>query len=628
MSKKLIGTTGLLIILVLLISINMVSNATLRGAKVDLTEGKLYTLTQGTKNILKALDEPITLRFYYSEKLASNNPAISDYGKRVGELLQEYAVISGGKVKLDVIDPEPFSEAEEKAVRAGMQGAPLSRSERLYFGLEGTNSTDGKQTIPFFMPDKEEFLEYDVTSLIYGLAHPEKKKLTIVTGLPIDGGGDPMARMMGQDSGSEPWYLYQQLQQSYDVRKVELTANEIPKDTDVLLVIHPKDMLDAMKYSIDQYVLGGGKAIIFTDPVAEVDKGTPNPNNPMQAMMQPKNSNLPELFKAWGIEMVEGKIAADRKRAVEVTAGSQNRPEVVPFVFYQSVDKEGINREEYTTSQLETITLGMPGVLKKLADGKTDVIPLIETSTDAAEMDASKGQMFPNPKEILSEFKSEDKKLMMAARITGKVSTAYPDGPKEGAKSESHLSESKEPINVIVVADVDMLTDRFWVQVQNFFGQKIARLTANNADMVVNFIDFFGGSKDLISIRGRGKFQRPFSLVAKLEEEARDKSSSKIKELEDKLKETETKLQELQSKKPDGNNRLIVSDEQQKEIEKFELQQIEANRELRRVQLSLRQDIEKLGQWLKFVNIGLIPILVGIFAVGLGTAKSRRRRRK
>ncbi|HMX63451.1 MAG TPA: GldG family protein, partial [Candidatus Sumerlaeota bacterium] len=252
MNKKLVGTTGLIIVAVLLLSINMISDVALRGAKKDLTEGKIYTLTQGTRNILKSLDEPIKLRFYFSEKLTNNNPGISDYGKRVRELLQEYQQIAGSKLSLEIFDPEPFSEAEEKAVRAGLQGVPVSLSERMYFGLEGVNSTDGKQTIAIFQPDKEEFLEYDITSLIYNLAHPEKKKLTIVSALPIDGSGNEMARMMGQDTGGDPWYIYTQLQELYKVTKLPATAKELPKETDVLLVIHPKDISEELKYSIDQ----------------------------------------------------------------------------------------------------------------------------------------------------------------------------------------------------------------------------------------------------------------------------------------------------------------------------------------------------------------------------------------
>lgn len=630
MNKKLVGTTGLIIVAVLLLSINMISDVALRGAKKDLTEGKIYTLTQGTRNILKSLDEPIKLRFYFSEKLTNNNPGISDYGKRVRELLQEYQQIAGNKLSLEIFDPEPFSEAEEKAVRAGLQGVPVSLSERMYFGLEGVNSTDGKQTIAIFQPDKEEFLEYDITSLIYNLAHPEKKKLTIVSALPIDGSGNEMARMMGQDTGGDPWYIYTQLQELYKVTKLPATAKELPKETDVLLVIHPKDISEELKYSIDQYVLHGGKALIFVDPLAEMDKGAPNPNNPMQAMMAPKASDLPELFKKWGIALEEGKILADKKNAVTVTAGSQSRPDIVPFVLYQSLEGDCIDKKEYATSQLQTINVGMVGVLKKLDDAKTEITPILQSSNETELLETSAGQMFPDPRKLLSEFKSDsdNKPRMIAAHITGKVSTAYPNGPAGGAKAANHIAESESPIDVVVFADTDMLADRFWVQVQRFFGQQLARPISNNADMLVNFIDFYGGSKDLISIRGRAKFQRPFTLIEKMESDARERSSAKMKELEEKLKNAETKLQELQAKKPaEGSSRLTLSSEEQAEIEKFRVEQIETNRALRKEQHGLRDDVEKLSMKLKFLNMGLIPIFVGVFAVGLGAFKGRRRRK-
>lgn len=629
MPKKLLGTAGLLILLVILVSVNMISNAALKGVKADLTEGKLFTVTQGTKNILRNLPDPITLRYYFSEKLTNNNPQVADYGKRVREFLQEYERTAGGKIKLEIIDPEPFSEEEEQAVRAGMQGLPISISERVYFGLEGINSVEGRRTIPVFMPDKEEFLEYDVTSLVYDLAHPARKKLTILTGLPMAGGeSDPIARAMGQAKDDDPWFLYTQLQDQYDVSMMELTATAIPEGTNVLMVVHPKDLSAQTKYAIDQYVLGGGKAIVFVDPLCEDDRAPANPNNPLQAMMAPKNSNVPELLKAWGLELEDGKVAADRKRAVAVSVGQQNRPEIVNFILYMSLQEENISRTEYISSQLQTINLGIPGILRKLDDAKTEITPLIETTTDSEELDAQKAQLFPDPKQLLKDFIPGGKKLMLAAKVSGKVATAFPDGPEGGEKAENHLSESKEPINVIVVADVDMLTDRFWVQVQRFFGQRIANLISNNADFAINSIDFLSGSEDLISIRGRSKFQRPFTLVKKIEEDARQKSASKIKELEDKVEETNKKLSELQAQKPEGSSRLITTKEQQEELEKFQLQKLETSRELRRVQLSLRKDIEQLGYKLKFINIGLIPVLVGVFAVALGAFKVRRRRRR
>ncbi|MCC6546933.1 Gldg family protein [Candidatus Sumerlaeota bacterium] len=632
MHKKLVGLTGLIIVAVLLLSVNMISNVALRGKKLDMTENKLYTLTDGTRNILKSLQEPITLRFYFSEKLMNNEPVIMDHGKRVREMLEEYQQIAGGKLMLEIYDPEPFSDAEEKAVRAGIQGLPISQTENMYFGMEGVNSTDGRQVIPFFSPepDKAQFLEYDVTSLIYNLAHPEKRKLTIVTSLPIDGSGNAMARMMGQQDGGDPWYIYTQLQQLYDVTKVEATATKLPEKTDVLVVIHPKDASAEMKYAIDNYVLHGGRAIIYVDPLAESDKGTPNPNNPMQAMMQPKASDLPESFKQWGIELEEGKILADRANAIQVNGGSQNRPEIVDFVLYQSLKDDSINKTEYATSQLKSINVGMTGVFKKLDGAKTEITPILQSSEDTQLLDASAGQMFPQPGKLLSDFKpdSDHKRRIIAARITGKVSAAFPDGPKGGTKAANHLTESEVPIDVVVVADTDMLADRFWVQVQKFFGQQMASKISNNADMLVNFIDFYGGSKDLISIRGREGFQRPFKLIEEMEKDAGKRSEAKMKELEDKLKEAETKLQELQTQKPaEGSSRLTLSSEQQAEIEKFRVEQIKTSRELRQQQHSLRDDVEKLVTKLKFINIALIPLLVGIFAVILGMLKGRRRRK-
>lgn len=634
MSKKLAGTTGLLIALAFLIGINIISNATMSGTKVDLTENKLYTLTEGSRNIVRGLDEPITLRLFYSEKLAAANPGLKNYATRVQDLLREYESESKGKLDFQIIDPQPFSEEEEMAVRAGIQGIPLPSNDRIYFGLQGVNTTEGKETIPFLTPEREQFLQYDVSEMIYNLANPEQRKLVILTNLPIDGDQDPMAAMMGQQSGGEPWIIYDELRQLYAVEVLKLNTTEIPEDTDVLMVVHPKDASAELKYAIDQYVLAGGKAIVFVDPLCEADQPPPNPQNPLQSMSAPKNSDLPELMEQWGLSLADG-VVADRANAQQVMVGSRSQPEVVDYVLYLGLTEDDLNREEYVTSQLETINLITAGALE--AEEKADLTHtwLLRTSEQTEMIETSKAQMFPQPKELLQDFKSQDKREWLAVKVSGNVQTAYPEGPpstgedeEEASIPEGHLSESAGKANVIVVSDCDILTDRTWVQVQNIFGSRLPFPMANNGQFVVNLVDHLSGSNDLISIRGRGKFRRPFTVVNEMVADAQDASSEKIKELQTELEETRQRLRELQSQAPEGGEAMITSSKLQKEIEQFRVKEVETQRELRRLERSLRQDVEKLGATLKFINIGLIPLLVGIIAVGLGAFRISRRRRR
>lgn len=626
MSRKLLGTTGLLIVFVILISVNMLSNVLFKSSRVDMTEGKLYTLSDGTRNIVRGVEEPIKLRFFFSEKATAGIPSLKSYATRVRELLEEYAQQSGGKIQLEVIDPVPFTEEEDQAVAAGMQGAPISQGENAYFGLEGTNSTDGKQTIPFFSNDRAQFLEYDVSALIHNLNNPKKSKIAIVTPLPINGDDNPMSRMGGQE-GKDPWVIVQQLREQYDVEVVKPDAKELPKDTDVLMVIHPKNFSQDLQYAIDQHIASGKSTMLFVDPKAETDQPPQDPSNPMASMFAPKNSDLPEILKNLGLELEKGKIAADRSLAQKVTINQTSRPETVPYVLYINLREGSINRDEVPTGQLRDVNVASAGILKRAEDVAMKITPIFETTKDAQALEASEADVFPDPKKLYTNFKSGDEKLMIAALAKGKYKTAFPKGPEGGNKADNHIDESKNDVNVLVVADTDLLTDRFWVQVQRFMGQKMLLPMASNGDFVINFADYFGGSSDLISIRGRGKFNRPFTKVQKLEEEASKRFASKEKELQDKLDETEKKLTELQSNRADANNTRFLTPEQKEELEKFEKDRLDVRKELRGVKAQLRDDVEALGTKLKFLNIGLIPLLVGLLAVAMGWRRVRRRRR-
>jgi ABC-type uncharacterized transport system involved in gliding motility auxiliary subunit len=633
MNKGILTSTSLIIAVVLLLAVNIVSNAVFKSTRVDLTENHLYTLSQGSKNILKTIDEPITLRFYFSQKLAIDIPGINSYAQRVRELLEEYQRIAGKKLNLKFIDPEPFSEAEDRAVAYGLQGVPVEDGKAtLYFGLAGLNATDDKQIISFFQPEREEFLEYDITQLIYRLVNPEPKVIGLISTLPMQGTGiDPLHR---QRSPEEPWMVMEQIGQLFQVRTLETDVETIPDDLDVLMVVHPKNLSEGTRYAIDQFVLRGGRTLIFVDPFAEADEPETDPNNPLAALRAPRDSNLPKLFAAWGVQMLEHKVAADLEAAQQIQARQGNRVVRLPYPVYISMDKDNFNAEDVITRKLGRVILASAGILQRTEGAKTEWEPLIETGKQSMAIDVNRLRFGADPEQILRDFQPEDRRLILAARITGSASTAYPEGrPKvddaqdsAGDDAGTQLTESVGPINLIVVSDTDLLQDKFWVQVQNFLGQRIALPVAANASLVINALDNLSGSSDLISVRNRGRYTRPFTKLQAIQQEAEQRFREKEKELLARLRETEQKIRELQNKKQEGDV-LMLTVEQQEEIARFRAEKLKIRKELRHVQHELRKNIERLEAQLKFINIGLMPLVIGIGGVGISLYRIRRRKR-
>jgi ABC-type uncharacterized transport system involved in gliding motility auxiliary subunit len=642
MNKQLLTGSGLLMGVALFLAVNIISNAGLKSARLDLTEGKLYTLSQGTRNILQNISEPITLRLFLSESLVTELPGINSYATRVKELLEEYKRIAGNKINLHIIDPEPFSEAEDQAVGFGVQGVSIDTvNTNFYFGLAGTNSIDDEEVIKFFQPNREEFLEYDLTKVVNQLAHPKQKTVGIISTLPIQGGA-PQMPFMQQQANNQPWMIVEQLRQTFEVRTIETDAEEIPEDVNVLMVVHPRGLSDSMLYAIDQYVLGGGHAIVFADPYAEAYEPPRDPKNPLSGMNAPRNSEFEKLFETWGVELVPGKVAGDLTVAKRVQTRSGRGMEVVQYPVWMDLSRQHMSQDDIITAKLGDILVASAGILKKRDGAETKFTPIIQTGKQAMQIDTTKLGMFADPKTLMTEFKPAGERFTLAARITGTVKTAFPDGKpaeeneeetetkdSEGEKNkENHLTESKDPVNLIVVADVDLLQDRFWVQVQNFFGQRLAIPHAANATLVTNALDNLSGSNDLISVRNRGGFSRPFTKVEQLQQQAEQRFREKEQDLQAKLKEIEQKIRDLQNAKPgeNGAEALILNPELQPELKGFREERLKNRKELRAVQHALRKDIERLESRMQFLNIGFMPLLVGIAGIGFSTFAGRRRR--
>jgi gliding motility-associatede transport system auxiliary component len=626
--KNLLSTTGLVLAILLFLGFNVLSGAAFKSMRVDLTENRLYTLSPGTLNLLSNLQEPIKLKLFFSKKLASEIPAApTSYGQRVQELLEQYVARSHGKISLEVIDPQPYTDEEDRAAQFGLDGKTANAAgEMFYFGLAGTNSTDQEETIPFFQEGKEDSLEYEVTRLVYTLSSPKKRVVGLLSKLPIE--GNPMARFTG-GSDSHPWTIYEEMKSSFEVKTIPPTTEKIDPSTDVLMVVHPQGLSPRTLFAIDQFVLGGGKVLAFVDPFCEAQPVPQDPSNPMAGMMANRSSDLAPLLASWGLEMQPDDIAGDRESAMRV----RTEAGLADYIAYLALrgDRGAFNKEDFVTSKLEVLHLATAGVLKKKVDVGTTITPLIETTSTSMRVNRSKIMFRPDPQDLNQSFVSGNEKLMLAARVSGPAKTAYPDGqPKVETPEDGHekkedppidaLKESKE-INVIVVADCDLLSDSMWIQM---IGGQIPVAGANNGDFVINALDNLSGSNDLISLRSRGRFSRPFDRVADIRRASEKEFGQKVKELEAKVKDAEARISEIQSQKG-AQGSMILTDEARKEVEQFQQERLKTRKELRANKHDRDKDIEALGSRLKFVNTFLIPILIfGLAVVRFTRTRTRK----
>lgn len=608
--KSFFSSTGLLLAAALAIAIIIIANVTLTSLRLDLTSNKLFTLSEGTINILNSLEEPVRLDFYFSKKTLVGFPALMNYGTRVRDLLEEYAAKSAGKIELTIIEPETFSEEEDQAVASGLHGVSTNTAgDRAYFGLVGSNATDDEMIIPFFQSERQAALEYDITKLIYNLANPDKRVIGIISSLPVFGD----ARQV-----EKPWAIISTLREFFEVRDLGEKPDEIEQDIDVLMVIHPKDVKDKTLFAIEQFMLAGGNAMLFVDPLAEADRSQPDPEQPM--VMPDLDSDLKFLFDGWGIEIAEGKIVADINAAMRVQTRSERGPQEVIYLPWLRLGETSFNKDDFSTSEIKLIHMGTVGSILQSEQSTLEFIPLIQTSTESMKMERDLIMIQRDPNVILENFKSEDKRQILATRLSGRVKTAYPEG-LDGEDSSTLLQEGD--INIILVADTDILNDLFWIRTQNFFGMEMPQAIANNGDFIVNSLENLSGNNDLISLRSRGEFSRPFSRVEKIRRAAEDEFRERERNLQSKLEETEKRMQALQ--KDTSSSDLILSAEQNREIEKFREVQLTTRKELRAVQHELQKNIERLGAQLKFINIGLMPLIITIIAIVSGVYRSRRR---
>jgi ABC-type uncharacterized transport system involved in gliding motility auxiliary subunit len=618
-----LSAAGLIALAVLFLAVVMLSNLGLRGVRLDLTQNKLYTLSTGTRQVLHDLKEPVNLYFYFSrEAAAKQSPLVMPYATRVREFLEEIAARSGGRIHLQVIDPQPFSDDEDRAAEFGLQPLQAGAGDALYFGLAGTNSTDGRSSIPSFTPDREEFLEYDVAKLIQELGTPKKAVIGLMSSIGLQGQFNPASGQMG-----EPWPIYTQLQQLFNLRTLSFDLDHIDKDVDVLMVVHPKQLPPKTLYAIDQFVMRGGRLLLLVDPNAGADLSGQDPSNPLAGAMANHSSDLQPLLATWGVDYDPTKVVGDLGLGLEVRTSAVSPP--TRHIGILGLRQKDMDAKDVVTASLESINLATVGALGARAGAKTTFEPLLSSSASAALVPAQRFNALTDPATLRDGFKSTGVRYTIAARITGPIESAYPNGPPPELKPASgppvaHLAKSAAPANIVVIADTDFLMDYLWVQTRELLGQRVVQAFANNGDLIANILDNLSGSSALISIRGRASFSRPFERVDALRRQADDRLRSKALELQAELQQTERKLTDLQSKRSDQSS-LMLSPEQEAELKRFTAEKSRVRKELRETQRGLDVDINRLNTWLKILNIAIAPLLVA--AAGIVILALRRRRR-
>jgi ABC-type uncharacterized transport system involved in gliding motility auxiliary subunit len=617
------STAGIIALLALVIAVNFLVSFV--NARADLTEGDVYTLSPGTRSVVAKLEAPVKLRLYYSQ--GGDVPVgLKTFAKRVEDLLREYQAAAKGKVIVEKFNPEPDSDAEESAQLDGIEGQLTNTGEKFYFGLS-IAFLDQKAAIPVLTPDRERLLEYDITRGIAQVGEAKKPVVGVMSGLPVMGRSlDPVRKQQP----TEAWVLIQELKKIFDVREVKMDAQKVDDDIKVLMVIHPRNLSEETEYAIDQYVLRGGKLIAFVDPYAYFDQ-QPDLQNPFGGN-QAGQSTFYNLFKAWGVDVDMGKVVADMSFA------SGEGPRLLPTLL--SLNPQALNPDDVVTSQVGTMLIPFGGSFKnKLAEGLKQTV-LAHTSKNAQPVDLIIATLSGEPS--TRGFQPTGEEMPLAIRLTGKFFSAFPEGKpkpympprkdkkgveekKAAEKPEPHLKQSAEENSMVLVADVDLLTDGAAVEIQEVFGQRVPVPRNGNLAFALGLIEHFSGDEALIGLRSRASFTKPLTVIREMEASAQQQYLGKIKELEDSLNQTQEKLKDIQRAKG-GITSSILSAEQQVELDNFRKTAVETRRVLKDLRKNLRVETDKLQFWTKVINIALVPLLVAIAGIALALVKRRRLR--
>lgn len=587
------SAAGLLLLAVMFFAFSIANNFLFSNWKIDFTQQKLYTLSEGTKSIIGKVKEPIKLYFFFSDKATQDKAELAgwrSYAKNVREMLKEYETLSHGTIKLTVIDPAPFSDEEDKAAEFGLQKIPLGQGEEVYFGLVGSNSLDTQEILPFFQQQQEEFLEYDLTKMIQKLANPKRPLVNMITGISVAGDID-----LNAHTNIPPWAVTESIKQIFDFKKITEGSPHIDENADVLMVVQPNELSEESLYEIDQFVMKGGKAIFFVDPNAEVGGDVDS------------NAVLKKLFESWGIQIRDKIVVTDMEQAMSVNVADNT--EAVRHIGLLGITGKSVVANQVATAGLERINVSTAGIIDALAGATTKFTPILTSSNNAMPMDVAMFKHLRDPSILINQFKSTGETYTIGALVSGPAQSIFTK-----AREGSTLVSKTDNIHVMVIADSDILSDRLWVSTQNYYGQAVSQPWADNGSFVINAIDYFTGDDDLISVRSRGRFSRPFNVVDDLRAVADKRFYESEQKLEQQLSEAEHKLAELQNEK-DTQGKMVLSPAQEQAVIQYQQQKVQIRKELRNVKHQLNSDIEQLGVYVKWVTLGAVPLLLTIIAL-------------
>ena len=621
------STVGVVVMFVIVVAVNLIASAL--KTRVDLTEGKIYTLSPGTKAILKKIDAPVEVRFYYSQGQSRIPSQYKAYAKQVEDLLNEFRQYAGGNLEVKKLDPEPDSEAEDLANLDGVEGQMVETGDKFYLGI-AISLDPQKVALPFLPPNRERLLEYDLARAISQVLSTNKPVIGVMTPLPVFGMQmPPQMRMQMGGQNQDPWAFISELKRDFEVKQVAMEADKIDDDIKVLMVVHPKDIKDAALFAIDQFVMRGGKLIACLDPMCLADVQKQNPMMPMPGAP----SNLEKLLKTWGITFDTTKVAADMNFAKQLMVRQGAKPETIPTLLFLSA--AGINKEDAVAAQVDEILLPFAGVFTGSPAAGLKQSILLKTSKKSQLVEPFMSQMTPS--KIVDDFKESDTVYALAVRLEGKFKTSFPDGKPKADDKDAEKKDEKKPDDkpgdslketkadnaVLLIGDTDFLSDQFSVQVQNFFGQKMVTPRNGNLALTQNIVEQLAGDQNLIGVRSRGTLNRPFTVVQEMQAKANARFQAEIAKVQKEVDETNQKLNEMQGKKQ-GNQRFVLSPEQQAEMDKFKKNRAEANKKLKKVRRELAQDIESLELRTKVINIAGMPILVTLLGIGLAVVRKQK----
>lgn len=607
--RALFSGLGLLAVAIAVVVLSQLASL-VPGLRLDLTEGGLYTLSDGTKSVLEHMEKPVKVELFYSATIAEAVPAIGNYAQRVQSMLREYQRLSGGKLELTVIDPEAFSDDEDRATELGLVSVPvMPGGPEIFFGLTVTAEGGKPETIAFFRPDREETLEYDLSQAVWKASRTVAPKIALLSSLDVQGGFDFMTRQP-----SPPWTIFGQLQELYTVEPLAPDFEHINEDVRLLVIVHPGALPEKSLRAIDRYVRAGGATMVFVDPHAERAGGG-------MFGMSDTASDLAPLFAAWGVEYDATKVLGDASLAVPVAAGENQRP--APHVAIVQFGPGEFPNSDPVTARLERVLMASAGVLKHKDGAASTFTALVESSDQAMLLEARRFATLDDHTALYDGFQPTGERYVVAARVTGKIGSAFAAADAKGASLTPVVEE--KPANILIVADTDVLSDRLWVRVQDFMGQRVAQAFADNGDFAINAVDGLMGSADLMGVRGRGRYERPFDVVDALERTAAMDLQAKQQGLEQQLAATEAKLQALESKKQQDAQAFELDAAQVAELETFIAEKLRVRKELREVQHQLGSDIESLGAVLKVLNIAVAPLLLVLLVFGIARWRLSRR---